>query len=180
MWLVIIIVGIILLIAGYVVWFYNRVMQLKIGIENTHKQIEVAMKKRFDMIGQLIDVVKAHMKFEKGVMIKVTKLRAMPLKTMNDIDKADDLAKSLFAKIVATVENYPNLRSIEAVKDLTSSIRDIESEIARLRYLYNDQVQKLNTTLVIFPNNILARLLGLNREEFLRFKEEIEKAPRFR
>ncbi len=180
MWLIIISLLVVIGIVLYIISFYNSVVNLKIEIENTHKQIELTMKKRFDLINQLVNAVKAHMKFERKVMVKITKLRNMPLNTMNDINRADDLAKSLVKEIVVAVENYPKLRTVERVKELVLSIKNTEAEIARLRYVYNNKIKKLSTKLTMFPNNVLADTLGMNKEKFLKFQKETEDQSQFK
>ena len=166
-----------IIVAGYVVMAYNRFIQLKNGIDNSFNQISVGMKKRFDMIGQLVETAKSYLKFEKEVMTDVTKLRAMAISTPADVAKADAMASSILGKITVAVENYPNLRAIESVTTLQASIKDVEDEIARLRYVYNDQVQGFNIMAERVPSNIVARIFGFVNREYLKFEEGIEKRP---
>jgi len=162
----------------YMLYVYNRLISLKNAIENTYNQIKVAMKKRFDMIGQLVDTTKSYLKYEKSVFTEVTKLRRMSITTPYDIKKADQAARTLLGRLFAVMENYPDIRGSENVKELQESIKNIEDEIARQRYLYNDQVQTFNIITDIFPSNIIARIFGFKRKEYLKFGEEIEKRPK--
>ncbi len=169
-----------LIILAIIVWailVYNRLIALNNAIENTFHQIQVAMKKRFDMIGQLVDATKGYLKYEKSVFTSVTKLRSASLITPDDIKRANDLATSVLGRIFAVMENYPKLQGIEAVKELQDSIKNIEAEIARQRYLYNDQVQTFNVLIQIFPNNMIAGMLGFTKKPYLKFGKEIEKRP---
>ncbi len=167
----------VLAIAGYGVVVYNRLINLKNGIENTFYQIRVAMKKRLDMITSLVESTSSYLKFEKDVMENVTKMRNMNVNSVEDVRKADALATATFGKIVAIAENYPNLKGIDAVKETQNAIKDVEDEIARLRYLYNDMVQNFNMACERFPTNIFARLFGFSKREYLQFGSEIENRP---
>lgn len=185
MWIICGVVGLILFllglaVIGYVILVYNRFINLKNGIENSFRQIQVGMKKRADMIAQLVDAARGYIKFEKDVMTGVTKLRSAPLGKPGDVRKADALATSLLGRIFAVMENYPNLRGVEAVTSLQNSIKDVEGEIARLRYLYNDQVQSFNMMVERFPSNIIASIFGFKRREYLRFEKGIEERPKVR
>ncbi|MCD6523290.1 MAG: LemA family protein [Candidatus Diapherotrites archaeon] len=168
---------VVLVVLVWVITLYNRLIGLNNAIENTFHQIQVSMKKRFDMIGQLVDTTKSYLKYEKSVFVDVTKLRQMPINTPEDIKKADAAARSLLGRLFAVFENYPKVQGIEAVTSLQESIKSVEAEIARLRYLYNDQVQSFNVTIQVFPNNLLAGLLGFTKKPYLEFGEEVEKRP---
>ncbi len=176
-----IVLGLLVLIAiGAIAWIivvYNRLIGLNNAIENTFHQIQVAMKKRMDMIGQLVDTTKSYLKYEKGVFTDVTKLRSTPLATPDDIKKANDMATAVLGRIFAVMENYPKVQGVEAVKQLQESIKNIEAEIARQRYLYNDQVQTFNVTIQVFPNNLIAGMLGFKKKPYLEFGEEVSKRP---
>jgi len=177
-WIILGLIIILGIVIFYILYVYNRLISLKNAIENTYNQIKVAMKKRFDMIGQLVDTTKSYLKYEKSVFTEVTKLRRMSITTPDDIKKADQAARTLLGRLFAVMENYPNIRGSENVKELQDSIKNIEDEIARQRYLYNDQVQTFNIITDIFPSNIIARIFGFKRKEYLKFGEEIEKRPK--
>ncbi len=167
----------VILVILWAIFLYNKLVSLNNAIENTFHQIQVAMKKRLDMIGQLVDTTKSYLKYEKSIFTDVTKLRTAPLMTPEDIKKANDMATAILGRIFAVMENYPKVQGIEAVKQLQTSIQEIEAEIARLRYLYNDQVQSFNVTIQVFPNNIIAGMLGFTKKPYLEFGKEVEKRP---
>lgn len=164
------------LFVAYLAATYNRFVSLRNGIENSFNQIRVAMKKRMDMISQLVDTTKGYMKFEKGVLTDVTRMRNLNLRGVKDVEEAEKLAGSIFGRLLAVAENYPNLKAAETVKELQGSIRQVEEELARLRYLYNDQVQTYNTLAERLPSNIVAALLGFRKKEYLQF-EGVEERP---
>ena len=101
------------LVILYVISVYNKLVGLKNGIENSFNQIKVAMKKRFDMIGQLVDTTKSYLKFEKGLFTDVAKLRNMNLNNAGDLEKGDALAKSVMGNFFAVAENYPKSKGAE-------------------------------------------------------------------
>jgi LemA protein len=172
-----VLIGLAAVVLFYLASAYNRFINLRNGIENSFNQIKVAMKKRFDMIGQLVDTTKSYLKFEKSVFTDVTKMRNMNLASAKDVQEADALARSVLGRLVAVAENYPNLKGADTVRELQGSIKGVEDEIARLRYLYNDQVQTFNMMVERIPTNIVAALLGFGKRDYLKFGEEIEKRP---
>ncbi|MBR9679477.1 MAG: LemA family protein [Candidatus Altiarchaeota archaeon] len=172
-----VIIGLLSVVLLYIASVYNRFVGLKNGIENSFNQIRVAMKKRLDMIGQLVDTTKSSLKFEKSVLTDVTKMRNLNLGGTAELEKADAMAKSVFGRLIAVAENYPKIQGMEPVKELQASIKSVEDEISRLRYLYNDQVQTFNVLGERLPTNIVASLLGFGKKAYLKFGEEIEKRP---
>jgi LemA protein len=153
---------------------YNRLVAMKNGIEGTFNQINVAMKKRFDMLYELVQSAKSYLKFEKSTFEQITKYRSMKFTTPEQAQQADAFAKSILGAINVAVENYPVLKGNETVIELQHSVKDIEDEIARIRYLYNDQVQKYNITVEQFPTNIYAMVLGFAKRGYLEFEAEIK------
>jgi LemA protein len=164
---------------GYFVSIYNRFFSLKNSAEATLGQVRVAMKKRLDMIEQLVDSVKSYAKFEKEVFEKITSLRAKATDAgagaLREVDKA---SRALFGNIVAVAENYPDLKTSNTVTSLMGSVKGIEDEIARQRYTYNNIVQEFNIKQDTIPSKFVAQMIGLTKMEYLQFEEEIEKRPK--
>jgi LemA protein len=167
--------AVVLLVA--VLGVYNKFINLKNGIDNNFSQIKVAMKKRTDMIGQLVDTASSYLKFEKTTLEGVTKMRNISLDTPEGLKEADALSRSVFGKILAVSERYPKLKGIEAIKPLQENVKELEEEIGRLRYLYNDEVQTFNTMSERVPTNVVAGAFGFRKKEYLQFEEGIEKRP---
>ncbi|WP_457600240.1 LemA family protein [Hydrogenivirga sp.] len=165
--------------AFYVVSTYNRFQALKNGAQATLGQVQVALKKRLDMISQLVDSVKSYAKFEKDTLAKVTELRSSVLKppTPSELGKIERESRSLLGNLLLTVEAYPELKTSEIVKELTGSIREIEDELARHRYTYNNIVQEFNTKTDTFPSNLVAKSFGFSKMEYLEFEEEVKERP---
>jgi LemA protein len=167
----------------YFVATYNRFINLKNGIESNLKQINVALKKRLDLIGQVLDSVKGQMKFEKGTLTEITAMRSNFSKAAMNVKDAKkvDLATSNFVSgLNVQLENYPNLRSNEQVKQLIDSINGLEEEVSRLRYVYNNTVQEFNTKRQTIPSNIVAGICGFSKTSYLEFEEgeSLKKAPK--
>jgi LemA protein len=178
--IVLIVVAALLLL--YIVGVYNRFVNLRNGIESNLKQITVAMKKRLDLIGQVVDSVKGQMKFEKGTLAEITKLRSEKGAFNAEKAKKADKALSQFVSgLNVQVEAYPALRSNENVTQLIASINGLEDEISRLRYVYNNTVQEFNTKRELFPSSIVAGMFGFSKNSYLEFDEpeaDLKKAPK--
>ncbi len=153
--------------------------KLKNGAEATFNQIKVALKKRLDLINQLVESVKSYANFEREMLTKITELRSSIFKTNSpkEIEKTEAESKAILGNILATFENYLELKTSDLAKDLKRSIQEIEDEIARLRYTYNNIVQEFNTALDLFPSGIIGKLFGFKKLEYLQFGEEVEKRP---
>jgi LemA protein len=182
-WILLVIVGVIVLVVvGIILWaigIYNRFYTLKNSSEATLGQIRVAMKKRLDMIDQLLGAVKSYAKFEKETLEKVTAMRAsVATAGPGDLNKVEAESRSIFGRLLAVAENYPDLKTNTTVMSLMDSVKNIEDEIARQRYTYNNISQEFNTMLDTIPSNFIGRLMGLLRLEYLQFEEAIKTAPK--
>ena len=170
----IVVVGLIL----YFISTYNRFFSLKNSAEATLGQVRVALKKRLDMIEQLVDSVKSYAKFEREVMEKVTSLRSNVFKTGPEgLKKIDSESRGILGNILAVAESYPDLKTSETVKTLMGSVKDIEGEIARHRYTYNNIGQEFNIMCDTIPSKFVAQLIAMKKIEYLEFEEDIEKRP---
>jgi LemA protein len=179
----IIFIVILVILVGLIFYFistYNRFQQLKNGAEATFKQVRVALKKRLDLISQLVDAVKSYTNFEKSTLEQITALRSSinNVKDASELSQIEKMSKSILSGINVVVENYPDLKSNTIVKDLTQSIQEVEDEIARHRYTYNNIVQEFNTMVDTIPSNIVASIMGLKKLDYLEFEEEIENRPK--
>ena len=182
-WIPWIVLGVIaLVIVGIVLWaigIYNRFYTLKNSSEATLGQIRVAMKKRLDMIEQLLGAVKSYAKFEKETFEKVTAMRAsVATASPGDLNKFEAESRSIFGRLLAVAENYPDLKTNTTVMNLMGSVKDIEDEIARQRYTYNNISQEFNTMMDTIPSNFIGRLIGLIKLEYLQFEEAIKTPPK--
>jgi len=162
------IIGIVVLVlALFVIFLYNSLIRLKNQVKNSWAQIDVQLKRRSDLIPNLVESVKGYMKHEKGVLEGVTKARTEFLKATSIQAKAkasnmmSDTLKSLFA----VSENYPTLKANENFMQLQEEISGTENKIAYSRQHYNDMVMVFNTKIERFPNNIFANMLNFKQEQ---------------
>jgi len=178
-----IILGVVaLVIVGLVLWIvsiYNRFISLKNASEATLGQIRVAMKKRLDMIEQLLGSVKSYAKFEKETLEKVTAMRAsVATASPGDLNKVEAESRSIFGRLLAVAENYPDLKTSTTVMSMMGSVKTLEDEIARQRYTFNNISQEFNTMMGTIPSNFVAKLMGLVKLEYLQFEEAISTPPK--
>lgn len=177
------IVGALVVVLLVLVWLfissYNRLFRFRNASDAELGQIRVAMKKRFDMIEQLLGAVKGYTKFEREVFEKVATLRAQVMSAgpanLADIQRE---SANLFGSIRAVAEAYPDLKASETVKKLMEAIVSLEDEIGRQRYTYNNVVQEFNTMVDTIPTNFVAGVLGLKKLEYLKFGDEIATPPK--
>ena len=174
-----VLVVVILVLIGLFITSYNRLFRFRNAADAELGQIRVAMKKRFDMIEQLLGAVKGYTKFEREVFEKVAMLRAQVMNAgpsnLADIQRE---SANLFGSIRAVAEAYPDLKASETVKKLMDAIASLEVEIGRQRYTYNNVVQEFNTMVDTIPTNFVAGLLGMRKLEYLKFGDEIEAPPK--
>jgi LemA protein len=171
--LLLILVGTLLVIVIYFVTIYNRLQSLKNGAEATLSQIRVAMKKRLDMIEQLVDSAKSYAKFERDTLEKITSMRTnLGSASPDELAKINDASRGLVGNILAVAESYPQLKTSDAVTTTMNAIRDAEDEISRHRYTYNNIIQEFNTMLVTVPSNMVASFTGMRKMDYLNFEED--------
>jgi len=166
------------LIAVYVVALYNGLVKVRQQVKNAWSQIDVQLKRRYDLIPNLVEVVKDYMSYEQETLTKVVEARSAAMAATHISDKAQkegmltEALKSLFA----LSENYPELKANQNVMELQEELTSTENKIAFSRQFYNDSVMELNTKCEMFPSNIVANMFGFKQEEFFSIPEG-EKAP---
>lgn len=179
--LLVVFVLIILILVIVVIYYfstYNRLKSLRNAGDATLSQARVAMKKRLDMIEQLVEAVKSYAKFEKDTFEKITSMRVTVGKASpEDLKKIDGESRGILGNIIAVAENYPALKTSETVTPLMKSVKDIEDEIARHRYTYNNIIQEYNTMLDTIPSKFIGRSAGMSKKEYLDFFDEELKRP---
>ena len=172
-----IIIGIIVLIFLYIVFTFNSLIMLRNRVNNAWSQIDVQLKRRYDLIPNLINSVKGYMKHEKGVLTEVTKMRSQLMSgSMSQKAKASDAITNALKTLFAVAENYPKLQASENFKMLQEELAGTESKIAYARQFYNDNVMILNNKIQQFPSNVIAGMLKFSEKEFFKSSEE-EKKP---
>ena len=162
--------AVLVLLAVGLVLIYNGLFTARNRIENAWSQIDVQLKRRYDMIPNLVETVKGYAKHEKAVFENVTKARAalMGAQTVGEKAKADNMLTSTLKSLFAVAENYPQLRANENFKLLQEEIAGTESKIAYARQFYNDAVLSYNTSIQSVPSNIIAGMFGFVAKEYFK------------
>lgn len=162
-----------LVVIGFFIYFIsslNRLRSLSNASEATLSQVRVAMKKRLDMIEQLVDLSKDYAKFEQETLKKITGMRAnITVADPKEIKNIDNTSRNILGNVVAVAESYPELKTSETVTMIMNSVKDVEDEIARQRYTYNNIIQEYNTMLDNIPSNYVGRLAGMIKKEYLEY-----------
>jgi len=171
------VVGVVVVLG--VVLIYNSLVSTQKKVENAWAQIDVQLKRRADLIPNLVETVKGYAKFERSVLEGVTQARSalMTAKGPKDAAKAENMLSGALKSLFAVAEAYPTLKANENFKALQEELASTENKVAFARQFYNDMVMNWNTMILTFPTNIIAGMFGLNREkEFFQVTEEERKA----
>ena len=174
----IIILGVIVLFIFYAISVYNRLIQGRIHVKEGWSGIDVQLKRRYDLIPNLVETVKGYMQHERGVLENVTKLRAQVMGTGDLKEKAvleNNLSQAL-KSIFAVAENYPDLKANQNFIDLQKNLNEIENEIQLARRYYNGTVRNYNTDIQSFPSNIVASMFGFKEADFFEVEGAQERA----
>lgn len=174
----ILLLGAIVLLALYAWSIYNNLATAKVRIKEALSGINVQLKRRVDLIPNLIETVKGYARHEKTIFENVTKARSMLMKAETPHEKAqsNNMLSGALKSLFAVAENYPNLRASENFSKLQEELSDTENKIAYSRQFYNANVRDYNTTLANFPSGPIGRMFGFREEEFFEAQEE-EKKP---
>lgn len=173
-----VILGIIIISIIFYVWsVYNSLATGKVRIKEALSQIDVQLKRRVDLIPNLVNTVKGYATHEKTVFENVTKARSSLLQanTIKDKAKSDNVLSGALKTLFAISENYPNLRASENFKELQEELEDTENKVAYSRQFYNTNVRDYNTTLANFPSSSIGSIFGFAPEEFFETDEESKK-----
>lgn len=176
MWIVIIAV---LFIVIYVVSAYNKLVSLKIRSSEAWSDIDVQLKRRYDLIPNLIETVKGYAKHEKEAFENVTKARseAMSATGVAEKGKAENQIESALKSIFAVAEAYPELKANENFLELQRELTDTEDKIQAARRFYNTNVRDLNISIESFPTNIIANIFKFAKKDLFELKETQAKEP---
>ena len=169
-----IIIGIIVILLIYILITYNSFINSRNLVKEAFSTMDIYLKKRWDLIPNLIEVVKRYSKYENETLTKITSLRSSSYDELtmdNKININEDLSRCL-SNIFAVSENYPELKANELYTNLSNNLISIEDEIANSRKYYNGTVRNFNNKIQMFPNNILAKLFRF--KEFKMFEANAE------
>ncbi|MHB8168063.1 MAG: LemA family protein [Thermoleophilia bacterium] len=175
-WLIIIAVIALLIIA--LAAAYNGLVRSRNKVNNSWKQIDVQLKRRHDLIPNLVEMVKDYMSYEQEVLQNVTKARSEAMQAQGPADsaKAENVLSGALKSLFAVAENYPDLKANQNVSQLQEELTSTENKIAFARQLYNDLVMDFNNKVQTFPSNVVAGAFGFKAREYFEVPEE-EKEP---
>ena len=159
--------AIIALVVLIIIATYNKLISLRNRVKNSWAQIDVQLKKRFDLIPNLVDTVKGYAKHEKTVLTEITKARNMMQKAKDVKSKAaaENQLQGALKSLFAVAENYPDLKASQNFLQLQEELSGMESKIAYARQFYNDMVMRFNTAIQVFPTNIFAGMLKFTEQQ---------------
>ncbi|MDO8684340.1 MAG: LemA family protein [Armatimonadota bacterium] len=170
---ILVIIGIVFLFVVWVIAMYNRLVTLRNRIENAWSQIDVQLRRRYDLIPNLIETVKGYAAHEKSVFENVTKARSamMEAQTIKEQGEAQNMISQALKSLFAVAEAYPDLKANQNFMMLQEELSGTESKIAYARQFYNDTVMSYNTTIQSFPANILAGMFGFKEKDYFEMDE---------
>jgi len=171
-------IGIIIVVGLFFVSIYNSLVGLRNRVKNAWSQIEVQLKRRHDLIPNLIETVKGYMTHERQVLENITKYRsqAMDASTVGDKVKAEGMLGNALGQLRVQIENYPDLKANQNFLALQEELTSTENKISFARQAYNDQVLFFNNKIQMFPSNIVAGMFSFKAEEFFEIEDKTEKA----
>jgi len=167
----------ILLVGGWFFTTYNSLVSLKVRVENAWSQIDVQLKRRHDLIPNLVEAVKGYMNYEKDTLERVIKARnqAIDASSIKDKAQAENFLSSTLKSLFAVVERYPDLKANQNVLKLQEELTSTENKISFARQYYNDEAGRFNTQILIVPGNIVAGAVGFTQRDFFQIEDKTEK-----
>ncbi|MGH3136723.1 MAG: LemA family protein [Gaiellaceae bacterium] len=179
-WVLIAIIVLILLVGVFLVALYNRLVQGRNRVDNAWAQIEVQLKRRWDLIPNLVESVKGYAAHERGTFEAVTeaRTRAQSAKTPAETAAAEGILGAALGRLFAVAEAYPELQADENFRQLQTELAETENRVAVSRQVYNDSVLTYNNTVQTFPGLLVAGPFGFSIREFFEVEEEAQREPR--
>ena len=168
-----IILGVVVVVAVWAVWAYNRFVSLTNRTEEAWSDIDVQMKRRYDLIPNLIETVKGYVQHERGTLESVTeaRTRAMNATTVEQHAQAENMLTGALKSLFAVSESYPDLKANSNFVELQRELSDTENKIQAARRFYNSVVQELQNALEQFPSNFIGSIFGFKTREFFQLAE---------
>ncbi len=163
---------IVIVILAAVVLTFNMLIGKRNRVQDAWAQIDVQLKRRYDLIPNLVETVKGYMKYERDVLTKVTQLRSSILSgSVQEKAQANNQLSQALKSIFAVAENYPDLKASQTYQNLQAELENTENKIAFVRTSYNDYVMDYNNAIQQFPGNLLSGPMGFKRQDFFQAPE---------
>src|SRR6202051_3970206 len=159
---------VLIVIAVYLVSVYNSLVRVRNEVDNSWRQIDVQLKRRHDLIPNLVEAVKGYMQFERDTLTQVVEARAKAISAPDQASRmaAENQITGGLGRLLAVMENYPQLKSDQNVLKLQEELTTTENQIAFSRQAYNDSVMQLNTRIESFPTNLIANNFGFKQADY--------------
>ncbi len=172
-----ILLGIGFIVVVYLIATFNSFISLKNKIKSAWSDIDVQLKKRYDLIPKLVEIVKGYAKHESSTLEKVTEMRTAAMNSSSVPDKAhkESMLSGALKSIFAVAENYPDLKANQNFLQLQKEIAKVEDDIQMARRYYNGSVKQFNTKIETFPNLLVAQMLGYKAENFFELESDNER-----
>jgi LemA protein len=173
----IIVVAVIVLLIVLVIGIYNALIRLRNQVDNSWSQIDVQLKRRHDLIPNLVETAKGYMQHERQTFEAITQARsqAMGAKTVSEASKAEGALGEALSKFMLVVENYPELKANQNFLSVQEELTSTENKISFARQSYNDQVLFFNNKIQMFPSNIIANVFNFARRDFFELEVAAER-----
>ena len=170
--------GLAVLLVLFVIGIYNALIRLRNQVDNAWSQIDVQLKRRHDLIPNLVETAKGYMKHERETFEAITQARAaaMGAKNVAEASKAEGQLTDALSKFMLVVENYPDLKANQNFLSLQEELTSTENKVAFARQSYNDQVLVFNNKIQMFPSNIVAGMFSFTKRDFFEVESEAERA----
>ncbi|MGB2807806.1 MAG: LemA family protein [Sedimentisphaerales bacterium] len=161
----------------FVIGIYNALIRLRNQVKNAWSQIDVQLKRRHDLIPNLVETAKGYMKHERGTFEAITEARskAMGANTVSEASKAEGALGEALSKFMLVVENYPDLKANQNFLAVQEELTGTENKISFARQSYNDQVLFFNNKIQMFPSNIIANMFSFTKRDFFEIEVEAER-----
>jgi len=169
----IIMMGLAVIIVLWLVGLYNKLVRLRNAVRNAWSQIDVQLKRRRDLIPNLVEVVKDYMSYEQETLTKVVEARSKAINAqgVGEVIAAENQLTGALKSLFAVMENYPDLKANQNVMALQEELTSTENKIAFARQYYNDSVMRMNNATEVFPSSIIAGAFGFQREHYYEVPE---------
>jgi LemA protein len=173
----IVIAAALVLLVVFVIGAYNALIQLRNQVDNSWSQIDVQLKRRHDLIPNLVETAKGYMQHERGTFEAITEARskAMGARTVPEASKAEGALGDALSKFMLVVENYPDLKANQNFLALQEELTSTENRISFARQSYNDQVLFFNNKTQMFPSNIVANMFNFSKRDFFELQSAAER-----
>jgi LemA protein len=179
-WVIVIVVAIIVILLLVLVGMFNKLVRLRNRAENAWAQVDVQLRKRYDLIPNLVETVKGYAAHERGTFESVTAARtaAQQAQGVQQQAEAENILTQALGRLFAVAEAYPQLRATENFQLLQGQLSDVEQNIAVARQVYNDTVLSYDNALQTVPTNIIAGIFNFNPREYFQTEDATREAPR--